>query len=117
VVNSPPYRVLYGVNYYAPGFWWDFFRELDQAVRATGAPVMATSWHRSRLDNERVGGQVDSQHLIGTAVDLVTEKPTQLANELGGLGWVAINEGDHVHAQAWPAGIARSVGLLDALGL
>ncbi len=113
---SPPYRTAWAVNHWAPGFWHDFYRELDAAVRASG-PVTATSWWRSPTHNAEVGGHRDSQHLIGTAVDLVTEEPGQLARELARFGWTTVNEGDHLHVQAWPAGVARAVGLLDALGL
>lgn len=113
---SPPYRTMWVVDYWAPGFWVGFFNELNAAVAATG-PVTVTSWWRSPSRNAEVGGSPDSQHLIGTAVDFVTEEPGKLARELAGLGWVSVNEGDHLHVQAWPAGVARSVGLLDALGL
>jgi len=107
--------VIYAVNHFAPGFWFDFFREVNAAYAVE--PFQVTSWYRSPSHNRRVGGDPDSQHLVGAALDVVTEKPGKLAAEFARFGWQAVNEGDHLHLQAWPAGIARRVGLLDALGL
>ena len=71
---SPPYRTMWAVDYWAPGFWLGFFNELNAAAAATG-PVTVSSWWRSPSRNLEVGGNRDSQHLIGTAVDFVTEEP------------------------------------------
>jgi hypothetical protein len=107
---------LEGVELFAPGFWEAFIWHVNDAAASVDAPTIASSWYRNAADNIRVGGAQDSQHLVGSAVDLVNEKAGQLAGELSGRGFVVVNEGDHLHVQAWPAGLIRTVGLLDFLG-
>ena len=73
-------------------------------------PVQATSYIRTPDENRRVGGAPDSQHLIGTALDVVG--PTDLLERFAGqLGLVVVDEGSHVHFQLFPAGVARQIGL------
>ena len=115
-LNRPPFNVVQGVELFAPGFWQAFVWHINDSASKIRAPTTATSWYRNEAENQRVGGAQDSQHLVGAAVDLVNERAGQLANELTGRGFVVVNEGDHLHVQAWPAGLIRSVGLLDYLG-
>ena len=112
----PPFRVIQGVELFAPGFWDAFVYHINDAAAAVTGSVSASSWYRNQADNERVGGDKDSQHLLGAAVDLVAARPEKLASQLTARGFVVVNEGDHIHVQAWPAGIARRAGLLDYLG-
>lgn len=61
-----------------------------------------TSWIRTPSRNRFVGGHPQSQHLTGTAVDLVlddTRKTDQLIHAAQRLGMTPINEGDHIHIQ------------------
>ena len=69
-----------------------------------------TSWWRDRIDNRRVGGNPDSQHLFGFAFDLVVNDPEQTAEDARRLGFVAVVESDHVHLQFFPAGTLRRHG-------
>ncbi len=73
-------------------------------------PVQATSYIRTPEQNRRVGGAPESQHLVGTALDLIgpTERMVDFARELGLVG---IDEGSHLHLQLFPAGGARAAGL------
>lgn len=115
-LSRPPRRVVEGVELFAPGFWDAFIWHINDSASKIPAPTTATSWFRNESENQRVGGAQDSQHLVGAAVDLVNERAGQLSSELAGRGFVVVNEGDHLHVQAWPAGLIRTVGLLDFLG-
>ena len=115
-LEIPPNQISSVIAWVAPRFWGQFFSELTVSVTPGTA---ATSWWRSPEKNIAVGGNPDSQHLIGTAIDLVVpeNEKRQVIADLASFGWVVVDEGDHLHAQAWPAGLARSIGLLDYLGL
>jgi hypothetical protein len=112
----PPFEVVQGVELFAPGFWAAFVHHINDAAGSVTGPVTVSSWYRNPTDNERVGGNKDSQHLLGAAVDLVASRPSELYQELTRRGFVVVNEGDHLHVQAWPAGVARRAGLLDYFG-
>lgn len=62
-----------------------------------------TSWWRSRSKNAGVEGKPRSQHLLGLAFDSVpiSLTPTEAAHRQRQLGFVAVVEADHVHAQAF----------------
>lgn len=71
--------------------------------------VTVTSWYRDPSHNASVGGSPGSQHQLGLALDTVyRDRATWLeaVRNLNGWGLVAIDEGDHVHAQLWRAGVA-----------
>jgi len=109
--------VVHGVDHFSPGFWDAFVWHVnDVATRAT-TPVSISSWYRSPAANDAAGGVRDSQHLLGAAVDIVGLSRRDLASDFTRRGFVVVNESDHLHVQAWPAGLARSAGLMDYLGL
>jgi hypothetical protein len=89
--------------------WWrpyfeTFVSRAHELVRATGA--QPTSFIRSTYDNQRVGGASNSQHLVGTGLDLVPRMGSSnsiVAARARSLGLVAIDEGDHVHVQLFQA--------------
>ena len=68
-----------------------------------------TSWLRSTKHNAAVGGKPGSLHLLGLAVDLIFDDPdekAQAAHSFARAGLWTINEGDHLHVQAWaPTGM------------
>jgi hypothetical protein len=69
--------------------------------------ISITSWWRTPFRNELVGGKPGSQHLIGMAVDLVLDPAIDqrdLLSLIRQLGLHYLEEGDHIHVQAWPAG-------------
>lgn len=68
------------------------------------ADAALASWWRSLARNASVGGAPDSQHLIGTALDLTTRSLPLLLDEARRVGLVAIDEGTHAHLQLFPAG-------------
>lgn len=115
-LEFPPNQISSVIAWVAPRFWGQFFSELTGSVTPN---TRASSWWRSQEKNLEVGGNRDSQHLIATAIDLVgpEAEKRQIIADLTNFGWVVVDEGDHLHAQAWPAGLARSIGLLDFLGL
>jgi uncharacterized protein YcbK (DUF882 family) len=66
-----------------------------------------TSWYRDPWHNRSVGGAASSQHLTATALDVVVPRArvAALVREARWAGLTAIDEGDHVHLQLFPAGV------------
>ncbi len=114
---APPFSIVNTVEAWAPGVYRAFWEILIDSVRE---PVQVTSYWRDPAENRRVGGAPDSQHQLGLGIDLVFAEraaASRALSRLVGGGLVAVDEGTHVHVQAWPAGLARDVGLMRALGL
>lgn len=65
-----------------------------------GATV--TSWYRTPMHNDEVGGMVGSAHLIGWAVDLTPVTPAIEARAREIFPTV-VNEGNHLHAAVFKA--------------
>lgn len=90
----------------------------QRALRAMAmVPSRGTSYLRTIGHNAEVGGVADSQHLIGLALDLVPlsgATTSQLAAAIQRSGLVAIDEGDHVHAQLIPV-TAKTKPIINAL--
>jgi len=114
-VMAPPMAVLQRIEQLAPGFWADWQRAVQAAWQRADGPMQVTSWWRSVQHNAEVGGSDNSQHLVGVAFDVVPVVQRN-ASALAAVGFRVINEGDHLHAQPWPAGVV-SFELLRWLGL
>lgn len=112
MVEAPPPSIVWTVERFAPGFWRAFLAALWQAYHQQ--PFRVTSWWRSPAHNAEVGGDADSQHQLGTAVDVV---PAAAGEALRAAGFVVVPYVSHAHAQAFMAGEARRVGLLQAVGI
>jgi len=88
----------------------DFYRwfvprvQLIQRIFPAWQP---TSWWRSSSRNLEVGGAVRSQHLLAWAADFAgpRDEAAQLVAVARQLGFTAVDEGDHVHLQMYPAGV------------
>jgi len=63
------------------------------------------AWQRSRRENAAVKGKPRSQHLVALAVDLVGPDVREFQRRARAAGLVAIDEGDHLHVQRYPAGV------------
>jgi len=113
-VTAPPSSVVNAVERFSPGFWASWQRAVNAAWSSSGG-FTVTSWWRSPSYNREVGGSEESQHLVGAAFDVVPVTSRNM-QALQRAGFRVINEGDHLHAQPWPAGVARSSGLLRYLG-
>lgn len=94
-----------------PQWWIPYVYNFVQRVQSLAqlVPFQVTSFVRSRAHNAAVGGVSDSQHLLGTAADLVPTGGTMddlaaAAAQSGLFGYV-LPEGDHVHVQLYPAGM------------
>lgn len=111
---SPPYSVVWTVERWAPGVYQAFWTALVGALQ--GERVGVSSYWRSPAGNAAVGGLPDSQHLVGLGIDLVADNMNEAASRLAARGLIVVPYPTHLHVQAWPAGLARRVGLLDALG-
>lgn len=115
-VVIPPQSIFFRVEQMAPGVYRAFITRLISAASVTPFTVTVTSWWRGPSENLHAGGSPDSQHLIGLGIDLAPSSGQLVAN-LTNSGLIAIDEGDHVHVQAWPAGVARSSGVLASVGV
>ena len=99
----------------SPGIWAAFIGAANAGL-LRGSRV--TSWWRSPTSNRRVGGDPDSQHLVGLAFDAVHPDQTALSQSLSSQGFiVSASGGGAVHAQALRAGVLRSHGVFSAIGL
>lgn len=108
---APPPTIINRVERAAPGFWREFIERANWALGPTDAVL--TSWWRDRLSNMEVGGAENSQHLLGTAFDVTGTQLTEMATRLQAAGFTVVTyRGRYIHAQAWPAGIAKQAGLL-----
>jgi hypothetical protein len=102
-VAIPPPEIVQGSFQAALYVWFD----LQQASLGGDDDVLITSWWRTRGGNAAVGGHPESQHLIGSAVDLVGPS---IASFSARLRWLhLVHEADHLHAQLWPAGGAADL--------
>jgi hypothetical protein len=116
MISRPPTGIAYTVQLWSPGFWEKFVTQFWKAYVEFGQPVTITSWWRSPEENRRVGGHESSQHLIGSALD-VAPPDGRLAEAFRRAGFTVIEYPTHLHVQTFPAGLARSSGLLDAVGV
>jgi len=74
------------------------------AVPLLGFP---TSWWRSLVRNQQVGGDTRSQHLFGFAADwggMQAGERDTFVRTARAIGLVAVDEGDHVHVQTFHRG-------------
>lgn len=110
-LEMPPREIVYQIHSRWPSFWQQFFTYANAAMSTAwnqGARFSMTSWWRSPSKNAAVGGAPNSQHLWGTAFDLVASTPAgyqQLEAALRARGFFTIRESDHLHVQAFPAGV------------
>ena len=102
-LSTPPEFVWRNVEFAAPGLYDRFFGRLVRALQ--GHNGAATSWWRSPAVNRAQGGDPLSQHLLALALDFEVDRPSDAVRSLRRQGLVAIDEGDHVHAQLFPAGV------------
>ncbi len=113
---APPPEVIQQIEFWAPGLLAAFLSRLGPVARHV---TQFTSWWRSIDRNARVGGSPESQHLWAAAVDATGPnlRNIAIAARSSGLIAVEIPAKGIVHIQAWPAGSARRIGLLDVLHL
>ncbi len=81
---------------------------------AQGFPGLSvTSWFRTPEKNRIEGGSEQSQHLFGLAWDLTVPDDflQHLADHMAAQGLVAVTERDHVHIQAFSAGVLARAGV------
>lgn len=114
-VFAPPGFIVFRVDLFAPGVYGAFFSRLLRSGLPSDTRV--TSWWRNPTRNAEVGGAPTSQHLLGLALDLISNRPDEIVRAVRRSGLIVVPESDHVHVQAWPAGIASRIGLLRSLGL
>jgi len=128
VVNGqpPPQPVLRFFDQLFPGIWSRVVAAAEfglNSIDTDQGQTVLTSWHRSPLDNRRVGGDPDSQHLVGLAFDVVPGKGTSLlaineaAERFKEAGFEVAPAATHLHVQVFPAGLLRASGVFDHLGL
>lgn len=105
--SPPPSSVQNAVTRFSPGLWQWWNRALTDVYRRV--PFSVTSWWRSPSYNREVGGAEESQHLLGIAVDAQASDLARLEAAFRAQGMRTIRYSRHVHAQTWPAGVARPI--------
>lgn len=123
----PPRRIVAFFEGIIPGFWGRWLsaaiwalREIDGDV---GGDTIITSWWRSPGENRRVGGNPDSQHLFGLALDVVPGKPSfklavsEASSRFMEAGFVTVPAERHLHIQTYPAGVLRNAGVFDVVSV
>lgn len=83
---------------------------LHQLPRDQLRRTQLTSWYRSPAKNRLVGGNPESQHQLALGTDWVTSRPLDFVRAMQRQGLVAVDEGDHVHVQAFRRGELRRLG-------
>jgi len=125
--TPPPVEIFRFVEQLIPGLWLNWIFAADQALREidddAGGDTVITSWFRTPLENQRVGGNPDSQHLLGLALDVVPGKPSfklavsEASSRFMEAGFITIPAEKHLHIQTFPAGLLRDAGVLDAVNV
>ncbi len=115
-IQPPPPEIWQPIEQQIPGIYQRFMQAVEAANAQADAAglVYPTSWWRSASHNSSVGGAPRSQHLLGLAVDLVYRSSSAKAAaraQMEEWGLHTIDEGDHLHVQAMPAGSAEAAGL------
>jgi len=106
------------VSFAAPPDWMlDEFLEVYryllvriQVLIEIDPEIEFTSWYRTDSDNRTVGGNPDSQHLYGFAIDVVPRNLQLVEQVANALGLITVMEFDHLHIQILPAGTLRRLG-------
>lgn len=88
-----------------------FAQELDKVREGWGSPLVVTSWYMPPMVNKEVGGDPESQHVQGWAVDLYPQNGDLLLFQKwiderwsGGLGYGVIKWFVHLDARnGYPA--------------
>jgi len=125
--TPPPVQIVRFFERLIPGLWVVWLAAAERALREidddSGGDTIVTSWWRSPAENRRVGGDPDSQHLVGLALDIVPGKPAILlavaeaSDRFQEAGFLVLPTRTHLHIQTFPAGLLRDVGVLDALNV
>jgi len=123
--TPPPVEIVRFWETILPGFWRVWIGAAEAALREidndAGGDTVITSWFRSPAENRRVGGDPDSQHLVGLALDIVPGKPAILlavaeaSDKFEQVGFLVLPTRTHLHIQTFPAGVLREAGVMDAL--
>ena len=110
-VLAPPRELIASMELHYPGFFRKLAVALDAALE--GVDVTVVNWFRTAEHNAAVGGQVNSQHRWACAFDLVVPlaQRAQAKTRLQAAGFWVLDEGDHLHAQAFPAGALAKSGV------
>jgi hypothetical protein len=118
-VRRPPVGLTAMIERRVPGFWAIFGNAVGTAqntLRTWGTPATVTSWWRTPESNAETGGDAHSQHLLGTAFDVVSPDVNAAEQAFRDAGFItlvhAVAGGAlHLHVQSWPAGAAQRWGL------
>jgi len=125
--KPPPFPTLKFFDRLLPGIWQQWGAAVEGALveidHGNVGETILTSWFRSPLENRRVGGHPDSQHLVGLAFDVVPGKGSsalainEAAQIFQRFGFSVEPAEKHVHVQTFPPNILRPAGVLDALNV
>jgi len=104
----PPELLRSGWLPFISNFYW----RAVAGARGFGG-LRVTSWFRTPANNRIEGGAPESQHLFALAWDLTVSRSSlpHLVEHMRRQGLVAVQERDHVHVQAFPAGSLARAGV------
>jgi len=106
VASAPPVDLL------SHPVWGRLMSEfVNRAVQIIQPGQHLTSWYRTADDNAAVGGNRESQHLFGLAIDLAGpgQAFSAFLADRNGLTWD--QEIDHLHVQLFAPGVLGRAGV------
>lgn len=104
--SLPPAELLYSG-------WYPYIVDfLQKAVRTLMPGQAVTSWYRTPEHNADVGGDPESQHLLGLAWDVAGPGADTTIFLARRAGLIAVNEGSHVHLQSFGPGVLSRAGVV-----
>ena len=112
MAEFPPYHVVWHTHRILPGVYHWFYGGLADVMDYFDGHLEVTSLYRDPQKNAEVGGSPDSQHLVGLAADLHSDRSEEIARVLHAFGFTVVPYAGHVHVQALPPGMLRQSGVL-----
>lgn len=118
-VRRPPAHIARAIEARAPFFWEGFEEVLSRSLE--GLPLVVTSWWRTPEQNRAADGATDSQHLVGTALDVDGDQAAiaRAAARARAFRLVVVGPytDGHLHLQGFRSGQLRAAGVFRELGL
>jgi len=99
-LELPPTEILRALGGAPLILYWDVARALQHFPGST-----MSSWWRTVAHNASVGGNAESQHLIGLAIDVAPKVSIDAFRKKLPRPYTLIDEGDHLHVQMFPASL------------
>lgn len=93
-----------------------YLLERAAVLKRVDPDIQFTSWFRTKSQNQAAGGDPQSQHLFGFAIDVVPRNPELVEQVANQIGIITVREFDHLHLQLFPSGLLARLGFF-AIGV